>query len=134
MQVCDICSTPGSGTRVGSEDLRRAIAKNGLNPVRLGLFRSASYTAAKASGISDDVIYANWKNQVAQDRSDWNICAACIAAISPYLEGPVRPTGATLGAFTPDPQIINAASAQLRKAATTGPNTASKKPWWRIFG
>jgi hypothetical protein len=114
--------------------LRNAIAKNGLNPIKLGLFRSPSYTAAKASGISDELIYANWKNQVAQDRSDWNLCDACMTAIRPYLEGPTRPTGTTIGAFTPDMQIIRAAAAQLKKQAEVGSGTTPKKPWWKIFG
>jgi hypothetical protein len=77
MVVCDICGSPGTGTFVSSEDMRKAVFK-GFNPFALGLissFLTSSYSAFEA-----------WKNTVViPDTSGWNICAACMSKLRPYL-------------------------------------------------
>jgi len=50
--------------------------------------------------------YENWKNTiVAQDTSDWNICAACMSKLGPYLEEVPSPTGIKRTTVSADPAI-----------------------------
>ncbi len=88
--VCDICGAPGTGTLVSAEDMRKAVFKNGFNPFALGLAGQLH----SAFGIDSSAAFEGWKNTiVAQDTSDWNICAKCMSKLRPYLEGKPRPTG-----------------------------------------
>ncbi len=66
--------------------------KNGFNPFALGLTGQLQ----AAFGISRQESFEYWKNTiVARDTSDWNICPGCMSKLSPYLEGPPKPTGVT---------------------------------------
>ena len=83
MVVCDLCNSPGKGTLVSAEDMRKAVFKNGFNPFSLGLVP-----------VLFPGQFEGWKNNiVAQDTSDWNICAGCMSKLRPYLEGEPKPTG-----------------------------------------
>jgi tetratricopeptide (TPR) repeat protein len=86
MVVCDICGSPESGTLVSSEDMRKAVFKKGFNPFALNLVSSILLPA--------NIAFEDWKNTiVAQDTSDWNICARCMSTLRFYLEGEPKPTG-----------------------------------------
>lgn len=85
MSVCDICGSPGTWTLVGSENMREAVFGGGFNPYAVGL----------ASGAPDPSgTYLQWRNTiVAQDTSDWNICAKCMTILASYLKRPVTAAG-----------------------------------------
>ena len=96
MVVCDICNSPGRGTLVSAEDMRKAVFKKGFNPFALGL----------VGGFMMNSAYEGWKNNiVAQDTSDWNICAGCMSKLSSYLEGKPKPTGVTKSTVSMDPRV-----------------------------
>jgi tetratricopeptide (TPR) repeat protein len=81
--VCDICYSSGNRTFISAEDMRRAVFKNGFNPYALGLIPFCL--------DSPEIAFERWKrNVVAQDTSDWNICARCMSILRSYLEG--KPT------------------------------------------
>ena len=89
MATCDICGKNEKGTFISSEDMRKAVFKNGFNPYASGLIKSH-----QMHGIKDEEIYKGWKRDiVAQDQSDWNICSECMSTLEPYLEGSFRPSG-----------------------------------------
>jgi hypothetical protein len=97
------------GTVISSEDLRKAAFKNGFNPFKLGLVQGGGQIMA-ALGLNPDAAYQGWKGRLAQDSSDWNICANCMAALRPYLEGTPHPSG--VGSATiPSNPIVGAAAA-----------------------
>jgi hypothetical protein len=65
--------------------MRKAVFKKGFNPFALGLV--VSFQPA-------NLAFEGWKNTiVAQDTSDWNICARCISKLRLYLEEKPKPTG-----------------------------------------
>ena len=98
--VCDIYGAPGTGTLVSAEDMRKAVFKNGFNPFALGL---AKDSASAAFGID---VFEGWKNTiVAQDTSDWNICARCMLKLRPYMEGKPRPTGVKKATVSASPLV-----------------------------
>jgi hypothetical protein len=76
--------------------MRKAVFKKGFNPFALGL----------VGGFMMDAAYEGWKNNiVAQDNSDWNICARCMSKLSSYLEGKQKPTGVTKSTVSMDPRV-----------------------------
>lgn len=98
--VCDICGAPGTGTLVSAEDMHKAVFKNGFNPFALGL---AKDSVSVAFGID---AFEGWKNTiVAQDTSDWNICARCMLKLRPYMEGKPRPTGVKKATVSASPLV-----------------------------
>jgi hypothetical protein len=142
MAVCDICNKSGTGTRISSEDMRKAVFKNGFDPFRLGLVPGAREMMGML-GLDTSVAYNDWKSKiVAQDTSDWNICAGCMATLRPYLEGPPKPTGVSSSRVSGDPAIAALAAAraeqkygsrqddpvQSARAAGSGPSVPPGKP------
>ena len=82
-EVCDICNTPGMGTNVSADQMRKAVFQGGFNPFQLKLLRDYS----SLLGLNDKAAYENWKNNVvAQDTTDWNICPNCLSMLKPYLK------------------------------------------------
>ena len=77
MPVCDICNAPGVGTLVSADKIRHAAAL-GFNPF-------ASDPAARLLGMSSDFQYEAWKQQVARDTTDWNVCPKCMKILEPYF-------------------------------------------------
>lgn len=132
MAVCDICNSPGMGELISSEDMRKAVFKNGFNPHKLGLVAGA-VSMASMMGLSVDDMYENWKGTVvAQDTSDWNICSKCMAKLRPYLEGTPRPTGVKHAQASADPLVAAAAKAAAERkyggqAETPSPEDAPKE-------
>jgi len=117
MAVCDICNSPGMGTVVGSDDMRKAV-KKGFNPLTLGLVTDPM---ARMGGAT---WYAGWKNIVAQDTSDWNICSTCMAQLKPYLSGSPKATGVTKATVSRD-RILGAMAGAEAERSSTKP----KKSW-----
>jgi hypothetical protein len=123
MSLCDICSTPGMGTIIGAEDMRRAVFKRGFDPFALGLVTNPMLLMAGAA-----LAYTTWKNTiVAQDTSDWNICPKCLAQLSPYLRGTAKATGVTQATVSTNPLVgaMAGAAAKSRYAKT--------KKWWQFW-
>ena len=77
-EVCDICATPESGTKLSADDLRRA-TKSGFDPAGMRLLPSmpGSGDLSRARRM--------WQMLVEQNDTDWNLCAQCMKAVSPYL-------------------------------------------------
>jgi hypothetical protein len=97
MAVCDICGAPGTGTILSADDMRTAVFKKGFNPFAMGLVRSVAPT---------NTAFEGWKNTiVAQDTSDWNVCAGCMLRLRPYLEGKPKPTGVTTSRVSTSPVV-----------------------------
>jgi len=114
MGVCDICNTPGMGELVSSEDMRKAVFKNGFDPFTKGLVPGTAMFAAL--GMDSRQAYEDWKGGiVAQDTSDWNICASCMAALKPYLEGAPRPTGVKSSQASLNPVVAGMAKAEAER-------------------
>jgi hypothetical protein len=108
MVVCDLCGAPGTGTLVSSEDMRKAVFKKGFNPFALGLAISP-FTPA-------NVAFEGWKNTVvAQDTSDWNICARCMTRLTPFLEGKPKPTGITKSTVSTSPVVGQLAAKEVEE-------------------
>ena len=95
MAVCDICSSPGIGSAISADDMRKAV-KKGFNPLTLGLVEDPMAVMGGAKW------YAGWKNMVAQDTSDWSICSNCMAQLEPYLSGKPKPAGVTKATVATD--------------------------------
>jgi hypothetical protein len=109
MPVCDICGTPGTGALVSSEDMRRAVYKKGFNPYALGL-------AMPFPPLNSSQAFEGWKNTiVAQDTSDWNICARCMSRLRPCLGGEPKPTGVTKATVSVRPLAATVAKQILEK-------------------
>ena len=148
MAVCDVCNAPGMGTMISSEDMRKAVFGKGFNPFALGL---AINPMAQLFGA--EAVYENWKNTiVAQDTSDWNICAKCMAALRPYLSGTPRPTGVKEATVSSNPLVSAMAGVAAEKKyqspdtppspapapstparTTTKPQPKSEKKWWEFW-
>jgi hypothetical protein len=92
--ACDICDQHGKGNPVAANDLRHAVFQKGFNPFVIGL--NQTY---ETRGMSAEVAYGNFKTLVAQDQSDWNVCATCSMAMKPYLPEHMSPTGQRVSAF-----------------------------------
>jgi hypothetical protein len=108
MVVCDLCGAPGSGTLVGSEDMRRAVFKKGFNPFALGLVISPL--------VPINVAFEGWKNTVVvQDTSDWNICARCMPRLNPFLEGKPKPTGISKSTVSTSPVVGQLAAKEVEE-------------------
>jgi len=119
MAVCDICSTPGVGTVISAEDMRKAVFKKGFNPVSHGLVRDPIALMNKTEW------YNGWKNTiVAQDTSDWNICPNCMAKLKSYLKGSPKPAGVTKATVSVDPKV-----SKMAGAATEQKYKKEKKLW-----
>jgi hypothetical protein len=105
---------------------------NGFNPFALGI-------APNLTGASSATVFAEWKRTVvAQDTSDWNICAACMAHLQRYIVGKAQAagianatvyTGAAIGA------AAEAAAERKYQASTSRTEAApsSVKKWWQFW-
>jgi hypothetical protein len=76
-EVCDICATPGSGTKLSAEDIRSA-TNNGFDPAGLHLLPARP-------GYDRSRSRAMWRTLADQNETDWNLCAGCLSAVRPYL-------------------------------------------------
>jgi len=121
MAVCDICSSPGMGSVISANDVRKAVVKKGFNPLTLGLVRDP---VALMDGAA---WYAGWKSIVAQDTSDWNICSTCMAQLKPYLSGKPKAAGVTKATVSTD-KIMGAVAGATAERSPTGP-----KKWWKFW-
>jgi len=122
MAVCDICNTPGMGTVISAEDMKRAVFKKGFNPLSLGLVRDPMAQMHKNEW------YQGWKNTiVAQDTSDWNICPNCMVKLKPYLGGTPKPTGVKKATVSADPTVSAMAG------AATEQRYKQEKKWWQFW-
>lgn len=121
MAVCDICNAPGMGTMISSEDLRKAVFKNGFNPYELGVIPVSGAMLA-VLGLTPDAAYQDWKGRLAQDTSDWNICASCMAALRPYLEGTPHSSGVGSATISNNPIVGAAAAANANSSMGASQN------------
>jgi hypothetical protein len=121
MAVCDICSTPGTGTIISAEDMKRAVFKKGFNPLSAGLVRDPMAQMDKTGW------YAGWKSIVQQDTSDWNICPNCMGKLKPFLGGTPKPTGVKKATVSTD-SIFNAMA-----GAATEQKSKQEKKWWQFW-
>jgi len=72
-EVCDICATPGIGTKLSADDIRKA-TDNGFDPVGLHLLPARP-------GYDRSRSRAMWRTLVDQNETDWNLCSSCLAAV-----------------------------------------------------
>ena len=91
---CDVCSSPGTGTRIGPQDMRKAVS-SGFDPFSRGIVSQqtkSQWSNANLYGSSDPL--KNWReNLVAIDQSDWNLCSNCMSAVRQYLTSSPKPVG-----------------------------------------
>ena len=79
--ICDICSSPGTGTIISANQMRKAVFSRGFNPFKMGLVNNPAIMM-----VGEQATYQHWKDMiVAQSASDWNICPKCMAKLKPYL-------------------------------------------------
>ncbi len=127
MAVCDLCNAPGMGTLVSAEQMREAVFARGFNPFKLGLVPDMGAMLGLEAGTS----FTYWKNTiVAQDTSDWNICATCMARLKPYLKGAPKATGVKSSTVSMDPSASARAGAQAEKKYK---GAQKKKKWWQFW-
>jgi hypothetical protein len=115
--VCDICNAPGMGTIVSADQMREAVFKRGFNPFKLGLV-----TNPMIAIVGEQEAYEHWKNTiVAQDTSDWNIDAKCMAKLEPYLGDAPKATGVHKSTVSVDPAVsaVAGAAAEQKHKETT---------------
>ncbi|KPL70765.1 hypothetical protein ADN00_17975 [Ornatilinea apprima] len=80
-KVCDIYSSPGMGTIISANQMRKAVLSKGFNPFKMGLTNTPAIMM-----VGEQAAYQHWRSMiVAQSTSDWNICAKCMAKLKPYL-------------------------------------------------
>jgi hypothetical protein len=128
MAVCDVCSAPGKGTIISSEQMREAVFSKGFNPFKLGLAQNPMVAMVGAQAM-----YQNWKTTiVAQDTSDWNICPRCMKALKPYLRGAPKGTGVKKATVSADPTVARAAGAAAERKYKKAGKPAKKK-WWEFW-
>ncbi|MBU1227350.1 MAG: hypothetical protein KJ698_09105 [Actinobacteria bacterium] len=96
--------------------MKKAV-KKGFNPLTLGLVTDPVAVMAGATW------YAGWKNIVAQDTSDWNICSRCMAQLKSYLSGKPKASGVTEATVATD-QILGAMG---------GATPVKAKKWWQFW-
>jgi hypothetical protein len=78
---CDICSKSGAGTIVSAIKFSDAVRK-GFNPFHNGCIPQDMLQIA-APGYPERWVLSATSGDTF--RSDWNICAACMVKLSPYL-------------------------------------------------
>jgi len=127
MAVCDICNTPGMGTVIGAEDVRKAVFKNGFNPFKLGLGGEAGAAVLAMMGLSNDDAYRDWKGRVAQDTSDWNICPKCMGVLKRYLVGTPHAAGVASARVSVDPQVVAQAISRVEQEQSQPPHAAESQ-------
>ena len=81
--TCDICSVPGIGTQVSSEDFMRGVCVCGFNPFQLGLANAGTSSAA---GLDPNSLFESWKTtMVCRNTTPWNVCQRCMRFLEPHL-------------------------------------------------
>ena len=83
--VCDICTTPGVGKRIPAERIRQCVAL-GFNPYKECAGLVSQIQVFQTMGISLDSQYQAWKQGVASDTTDWNVCPKCLMVMERYLK------------------------------------------------
>jgi len=120
------------GRVIGSENVRQAVFGKGFNPFALGI-------APSLTGASSATVFAEWKRTVvAQDTSDWNICALCMAHLQPYIVGKAQAAGVANATVYTGAAIGAAAEAAAERKYQGGAIRASgsgstAKRWWRFW-
>jgi alpha-glucoside transport system substrate-binding protein len=105
--VCDICNAPGMGTIVSADQMREAVFRRGFNPFKLGLVMSPMISI-----VGEQEAYQHWKDTiVAQDTSDWNVCANCMLKLRPCLPGAPQAAGVGESTVSFHPAVSAAAGA-----------------------
>ena len=78
--------------------------------------------------LSSSQAFEGWKNTiVAQDTSDWNICARCMFKLRPYMEGAPRPTGVTKATVSTKP-LFDMVARHMREQQKAGPGAKEVEP------
>lgn len=99
---CDICSAPGTGTHVSSDDMRHAVNVNGFNPFSQGLACTAVMTAM---GGNAGEMFEQWKAiMVAGDTTGWTVCPRCMSKLEACLSrtrSSAKPSAKTTSAQLP---------------------------------
>ena len=132
MAVCDICTTPGMGQVISSENVRQAVFGKGFDPFKLGL-------VPNLTGASSTAVFTEWKRTVvAQDTSDWNICSRCMAHLQPYIVGKPKAAGvanATVYASTAVGAAAEAAAERKYQASAIRAPVPGSSPrkWWQFW-
>lgn len=70
VSVCDVCNTPGEGTKITADQMRKA-AKAGFSPF------SSDY-----AGLSR---LETWRAMVQANDTNWNLCGECLRKVGAYL-------------------------------------------------
>jgi hypothetical protein len=140
MMICDLCSTPGKGTIVGPEQMRRAVFVKGFNPFALGLSRETGIYRQYGAGACE-----YWKtNIVAPDITNWNICPRCMIHLKGYLDEPPKADG-FVGLQFVNPSATPAIREGVERryqpqpvrqdlAAETGESATDRKNLWLMRG
>jgi alpha-glucoside transport system substrate-binding protein len=108
--------------------MRQAVFGGGFNPFKKGLVESPMILI-----VGQQAAYEQWKNTiVAQDTSDWNICAKCMKELKPYLKKGPKATGIRQSkvSFRPDVSAAAGATARKKHKRSTGsaaPRTRTPK-------
>ncbi len=86
MAVCDICSTPGKGTTMTSDDMRRALS-DGFNPFALELVKlpAGLDQGTDFKKLWQTNSFEQWKQTVASDTTGWNVCQTCMVKVNNSL-------------------------------------------------
>jgi len=129
------------GTVISADDMKKAVFKKGFNPFALGLVPGA---ALLPSGLAAGE-YDRWKRQTAQDTSDWNICAKCMAVLRSYLTGTPKAAGIATATVSSNPLLGAMAVAEAERAYGSSPpvgppaapparpTPVKTKKWWQFW-
>jgi hypothetical protein len=96
MAVCDICNAPGLGTSVSATKIRQC-ASLGFNPY--SECAAPTNPMAAMMGMSASGQFEAWKQQVAQDTTDWNVCPKCMRVLERYLQPDKADAGSKAAMF-----------------------------------
>ncbi len=97
MPVCDLCNSPGMGTLISADQMRKAVS-NGFNPSKEIYIVSKIWNS---NILNETQSYSSWKNMVLQDTSDWNICNECMIHLRKYLNEAPKPKNIKQSSYNP---------------------------------
>lgn len=115
-EICDVCATPESGTKLKASDIRKA-TDNGFDPAGLRLLPVRPGADLARSR-------ATWRTLIDNNNTDWNLCAGCMAAVTPFLPGKAASKSQVLakvaaGLSQCEPLFFSGKVAELAQLATT---------------
>ncbi len=86
MAMCDVCARPDADEAVGGPEFLEAV-KQGYDPFAMGLAGPTLEQIASMAEITGDDPYLTWRARVeSSDLSVWQVCAACMPALGPFLD------------------------------------------------